>query len=152
MRFIFQEKWMNLPLAIEFAKKMADIVPMIRLLEKSPQYKAYWGVFYSTLWTLSPIFLIFGYLSGHFAREKERNFIEGTPGWKFILAFAFIFVLVIFIYLVPDLGSRFWFNELSANPLIITFTSLEIAVAIFLLGRGFAVVQIKLKKTFNQES
>lgn len=106
----------------------------------------YWMVFYSILWALSPIFLVSGYLSGYFAQENERAFIKRTSRWKLFFGFVFFLVVVTFMFLFPDFGTRFWFNELSSNPIVITFTCLEIAAAIFLLGRIFALIQIKLKR------
>jgi hypothetical protein len=149
MRFVFQEEWGSSPLVTGLVRKMTSIVPMIRLLEKFPKYDIYWGVFYSALWIISPVFFVFGYASGRLAEEKELIFIKKSPKWKFLFFLAFFSGAVTFAFFFPDVGTRFWFNELSENLLIIAFTSLQIATVIFLLGRGLALTQIKLTKNIS---
>ncbi|WP_143098503.1 hypothetical protein [Variovorax sp. OK605] len=152
MRFFFQERWGETHDVTTFTRQMANFVPMIGALEKFRGYGNYWGIFYSIFWVLSPVFLICGYMSAYFSRGKGLDFIERNPIWKYFLFLLLFLCATVFLLFIPDAGTKFWFNELSNNLLVITFTCLEISGVIFLAGRAAGIVQFKLtKKYFNTE-
>ena len=144
MKFIFQEVWGYSPFATELVEGMSSIVPMIRYLKKWHEYRAYWGIFYSIFWIISPIFLALGFLATRVLDEKYLTAYKKQSKGKFYLAGFAVFCFCAFLFIVPGGGNRFWLNELSDNLIIISITLLQMAGCIFGLGFFIGVARLKL--------
>lgn len=144
MKFIFQETWGYSDFSSELISKMSSIVPMLRYLKNWPNYRAYWGVFYSTFWIVSPAFLILGFLSTRVLSEKYLAGYRKQSKGKFYLAGLFVFGFCVFLFTVPNGGNRFWLNEISDSLIITSITAIQMSGCIFGLGLFVGIVKLKL--------
>lgn len=146
MKFIFQETWAYSEISTELINRMSSIAPMLKYLRSWPQYRAYWGVFYSIFWIASPVFLVLGFLSTRVLGEKYLAGYRKQSSGKLYLAGSFVFGFGVFLFAVPNGGDRFWFNEISDNLVVLSITVIQMTGCIFALGLFLGLLRLRFRR------
>lgn len=150
MTFIFPKAWADTSQMRRLTEMMSSVVPMIGNLQKFPNYENYWGVFYAFFWIIALIFPILGFVSTFFLSESGMIALKQKSGLKFIFVLFFLGAINLFIFTVPDAGSKPWFNEVSKYFLVLLFTCFEISGCLYGLGLFVGLCRLKSKENFDQ--
>lgn len=125
-------EWATTKPAIQFVDGIASIVPIIKnLREHVPPYTPFWGLFYSVMWCLTPIYFVLGYVGSFFLSEKRyRKMIIEASGVRFFWSAIFIFVVSAGWLSFP------WINAYSIQPgnELASVQQLLYALVIFCVG------------------
>lgn len=148
MTYLFPREWLVTQQATLFVNSVASVVPALRgLMQFSPRYTQYWGVFYATFWCITPIFVILGALGTFFFTVNGYQNIRKNNIWIYplgIVVFFIIFLLSIFIPFIGNFPNPF-FNQMSSFLPLLMLAWSTTAMCPFALGWAIGCLIQKLK-------
>lgn len=149
MLYAFPAEWADTPRALHFIDVMSSLVPVIQLFRQHSNYSNFWGMFFSIFWVVSPLFLFLGFLFAFFQSGERYKYLIAMSGLKmFFLALVWL-ALNLFVWYLPMAGEGSWrMNQISRNPLFLTWSWLLVAGVIFGLG---ALIEMFLIKFFSKK-
>ena len=155
MKYLFPRELANTPLALSIIDLMSCTVPAIHLLRFPPvhhsyylaPYTNYWGMYYSSFWLISPIFIFLGFRGAfYFSPLRYKNLISEIKMWRLIVTSVIFISLGIYVYMMPLLSkNNAIINQMSDSLFKLYFSWMMVAGCLAGVGQTICVCCQKIK-------
>ena len=142
--YVMPHEWASAESALRFVDWVAGIVPIVRhLREHVPPYTPFWGLFYSVMWCLTPVYFLLGYVGSFHWMESDYGKLKDMHGGRIFLSILVFFITtlawinfpMINAYSIQPSNESFGFKQLIYTFLIFGLGYVD--------GRTFGVVQVR---------